>query len=421
ANPTGPLTIAHGRQAVVGDVLARLLEKTGHHVSREYYLNDRGVQIQILGLSVYVRYLEIAGFPRKFPENGYQGAYIRDLAGHVFDKEGKKYLEMPEERALEFFSKYASDTILEDIRVNLHRLGVTFDSYFSEQTLGGNGFIENVLKLLRERGFTYEHEGALWFRSTAFGDDKDRVLIKSNGEFTYLAPDIAYHEEKFKRGYHRIVNLWGPDHHGYVPRLKAACQALGHNAGQVNVLIVQLTTLFRNGEPVRMSTRAGEFVTLKELMDEVGVDAARFFFLMRKIDSHLDFDLELAKKRSDENPVYYVQYAFARISNILKFSETAVSSEVEPALLAESEELEMIKLLSSFGEVLNQASEYLEPYRVVDYLRDVASAFHKFYAKHRVVNPNPELTRARLFLVACVQIVLANGMQIVGISRPEKM
>ncbi len=421
ANPTGPLTIAHGRQAVVGDTLANLLLKTGYQVFREYYLNDRGVQIQILGLSVYIRYLELAGIKKQFPENGYQGAYIGDLAKQVFDNNGRKYAEMSEEKALEFFSKYAADTILEDIRNDLARVGVKFDSYFSEQTLGEKKLIDHVLKKLKDKGYTYEREGALWFNSTAFGDDKDRVLIKSNGEYTYLTPDIAYHEEKFKRGFHRIINFWGPDHHGYVPRVKAACQALGYNADQVNVLIVQLTTLFRNGEPVRMSTRAGEFVTLKELMDEVGVDATRFFFLMRKIESHLDFDLELAKQKSDENPVYYVQYAHARICNILKFSEMPIDANADLSLIKEPEELDVIKLLSSFTENLNQSAQYLEPYRVIDYLRELSATFHKFYAKHRVVNPDPELSKARLFLVACVRRVLANGLQILGVSQPEKM
>ena len=421
ANPTGPLTIAHGRQAVVGDTLGNLLKKTGYYVHREYYLNDRGVQIQILGLSVYLRYLELLGEKREFPETGYQGDYIRDLAKHVLEKDGKKLKEMAETEALAIFSKFAAETILNDIKNDLKRLAVHFDEYFSEQSLSEKNLIKKVLEELKKRGFTYEKEGAFWFRSTDFGDDKDRVLIKSNGEYTYLTPDIAYHEEKFKRGFHRIVNLWGPDHHGYVARVKAACQALGHNPDQVNVLIVQLTTLYRKGEPVRMSTRAGEFVTLKELMDEVGVDATRFFFLMRKIESHLDFDLELAKQKTDENPVYYVQYAHARISSILKFSELPVDPKADISLIRESEELDVVKLLANFPELLNQAAEYLEPYRVIDYLRELATSFHKFYASHRVVNPDPELTKARLFLVACIQRVLRNGLQILGVSHPEKM
>lgn len=421
ANPTGPLTIAHGRQAVVGDTLGNLLKKTGHDVHREYYLNDRGVQIQTLGLSVYIRYLELLGEKREFPETGYKGEYIRDLAKQVLDQEGKKFKDMPEAEAFSFFSKYAADTILEDIRKDLNRLGVQFDEYFSEHSLGTKHLIDKVLDELKKHEFTYEKEGALWFRSTDFGDDKDRVLIKSNGEFTYLTPDIAYHQEKFRRGFHRIINLWGPDHHGYVPRVKAACQALGHDPNRVNVLIVQLTTLYRSGEPVRMSTRAGEFVTLKELMDEVGVDATRFFFLMRKVESHLDFDLELAKQQSDENPVYYVQYAHARISSILKFSEVSIDSKADISLIREPEELDVVKLLAGFPEWLNQAAEYLEPYRVIDYLRELAASFHKFYTLHRVVNPDPELTKARLFLVACIQRVLRNGLRILEVSQPEKM
>ena len=419
ANPTGPLTIAHGRQAVVGDTLGNLLEKTGHNVYREYYLNDRGVQIQTLGLSVYLRYLECLGIHRDFPEKGYQGEYIRDLAKKVLDKEGKKFAAVPEPEAVSYFSTFAADTILQDIQNDLEKLGVHFDNYFSEQTLTDT--IGKVLKELEKRGFTFEQDGALWFRSTDFGDDKDRVLRKSNGEYTYLTPDIAYHEEKFNRGFHRIINFWGPDHHGYVPRVKAACQALGYNPDLVDVLIVQLTTLFRKGEPVRMSTRAGEFVTLKELMDEVGADATRFFFLMRKIESHLDFDLELAKEKSDENPVFYVQYAHARICNVLKFAEIPVDPNADLTLIHEPEELAVVKLLANFPEILNQASEYLEPYRAIDYLRELSGTFHKFYAKHRVVNPDPELSKSRLFLVACVQRVLRNGLQILGVSQPEKM
>ncbi len=421
ANPTGPLTIAHGRQAVVGDALGRILAKTGHVVHCEYYLNDRGVQIQTLGLSVYIRYLEVVGIQKDFPETGYKGEYIRGLAKRIYEKYGKKYFEMDEKKAVEFFSEYAASEILKEIKEDLSRLGVTFDHYFSEQTLAEKKLIENVLSELKKKGFSYEKENALWFRSTEFGDDKDRVLIKSNGEYTYLTPDIAYHEEKFKRGYHRIINFWGPDHHGYVARVKAACQALGHDPSLVNVLIVQLTTLFRKGEPVRMSTRAGEFVTLKELMDEVGVDATRFFFLMRKVESHLDFDLELAKEKSDENPVFYVQYAHARISSLLKFSEMQVDDQVNLSLINEPEEMEVVKLLANFPELLNQSAEYQEPYRVIDYLRDISSSFHKFYTKHRVVNPDVELSKSRLYLVACIQKVLRNGLNILGINAPEKM
>lgn len=421
ANPTGPLTIAHGRQAVVGDAISNILAQTGHQVFREYYLNDRGVQIETLGLSVYVRYLELLAVKREFPESGYKGEYIRDLAHQVLKREGKRFLDVPEPESVAFFSHFAAKTILENIGADLAKLGVRFDQYFSEKKLMEARSINQVLDLLKKRGFSYEKEGAVWFRSTDFKDDKDRVLVKSNGEYTYLTPDIAYHEEKFKRGFHRVINLWGPDHHGYVPRIKAACAALGHDANQVNVLIVQLTTLYRKGEPVRMSTRAGEFVTLKELMDEVGVDATRFFFLMRKVESHLDFDLELAKEKSQENPVYYVQYAYARISSILKYANIPVSSEVNLSLIHEPEEMELVKLLSSFPEVLNQAAEYLEPYRVVDYLRELATRFHKFYSVHRVVSDDPDLSRARLFLVGCTRIVLRNGLALLGIGHPEQM
>ena len=421
ANPTGPLTIAHGRQAALGDTLARILEAVGYTVHKEFYLNDSGRQIRLLGESLWVRYQELFGKKEPLPEEGYQGTYLIELAEKLKHEKGDKIFKAGKDKSLPAVTAYAVESILGGIKKDLETLKVVFDEYFSERFLAEKKQIDRVLKILKEKGLCYESEGALWFRSTQFGDDKDRVLKKKTGEYTYITPDIAYHQTKFERGFQKLVNLWGPDHHGYIPRLKAACQALGYSAKQLHILIVQLTTLYRKGEPVRMSTRAGEFVTLKELVDEVGVDAARFFFLMRKIESHLDFDLELAKQKSDENPVYYLQYAHARISSILAFAERTVERNADLSLIREEEAFDLIKKMSEYPEVLKQASEHLEPYRVVDYLRELAALFHKFYTLHRIVTDDEPLTRARLLLTDCVRIVVRNGLTVLGVSAPNKM
>lgn len=421
ANPTGPLTIAHGRQAVIGDALARILKATGHAVMREYYVNDTGRQIGLLGESQWVRYQGLFGREEAIPEEGYQGAYLIDSAELLRRQKGDSLLKKPRAEAIEECRQFAVREILKGIKEDLKIVRVEFDNYFSEESLRKEGKVEQVIELLKKKGFVYESEGALWFRSTDFGDDKDRVLRKSTGEYTYLAPDMAYHWDKFERKFEGLLNLWGPDHHGYIPRLKAACEALGHDPKQLIILIVQLVTLYRKGEPVRMSTRAGEFVTLRELFEEVGVDATRFFFLLRRIESHLDFDLDLAKTQSDENPVYYLQYAHARISSLLKFARRKVSAEINLGLLKAPEETELIKKLQEYPEILERAAESLEPYRMVDYLREIAAQFHKFYAIHRVVTEDPELTAARLLLVDGVRIVLRNGLLTLGVTPPEKM
>ena len=421
ANPTGPLTIAHGRQACIGDALARILDMTGHSVFREYYLNDTGRQIEILGKSTWLRYLELLGVKIQFPEDGYQGDYIKDLARKVFESEGERFKNEDEKKAIEFFSDFSAQEIMKDIREDLKVLRVNFDNYYSEKQLRASGRIEKTIKVLREKNLVFEAEGALWFQSTAFRDDKDRVLKKSTGEYTYLAPDIAYHQDKFERGFEMIINLWGPDHHGYIPRMKAAVQALSGKEEALKVLIVQLTTLYRKGQPVRMSTRAGEFATLKELMDEVGVDATRIFFLLRRVESLLDFDLDLAKEKSQENPVYYLQYAHARIASILEYAQVSVKQDVDLALLKAKEEFELMKQLENFPQVLAAAAKGLEPYRVVEYLRELATSFHKFYTLHRVVTEDQALTAARLLLVDCVRIVLRNGLEALGVSQPTKM
>ncbi len=421
ANPTGPLTIAHGRQAAIGDCLANILSQTGHPVSREYYLNDAGRQMNLLGRSLWVRYLNEMGRDLLIPEDGYQGAYLIDIAKKLVAIKGDSLLSIPEEAAIRQCLKFACDEIMAGIREDLAGLGVRMDHYFSEGTLYDRGDVEKTIKQLTEKRHLYEQEGALWFASMNFGDDKDRVVRKSTGEYTYLAPDIAYHRYKFERGFNWLINLLGPDHHGYVTRLKAACQALGHRAEDIDVRIVQLTTLYRQGEPVRMSTRAGEFVTLRELMNEVGTDAARFFFIMRKVESHLDFDLELAKQKSQDNPVYYLQYAHARIASLIQFAERKIKPKIDVALLNSEEETALMKQISEFPKALIQASQMLEPYRLADYLRELATCFHKFYAHHRVVTENEALTDARLLLVEAVRITLRNGLRILGLSQPESM
>lgn len=421
ANPTGPLTIAHGRQAAVGDSLVRILRTTGHSVTAEYYLNDAGRQMNLLGRSLWVRYSLELGRPAALPEEGYRGEYLVEVAKKLVKTKKEALLHEPEAKAIDFCRRFAGEDILDGIKEDLREMRVTFDHYFNESSLYDQKAVDQVLSFLTDRGHLYEKDGALWFRSSALGDDKDRVVRKSTGEYTYLAPDIAYHRQKFERGFNELVNLWGPDHHGYIPRLKAACAALGHSAEQVKILIVQLVTLYRKGEPVRMSTRAGEFVTLRELFKEVGVDAARFFFLLRRTESHLDFDLELAKQQSDDNPVYYLQYAHARISSILEFAKRKVDAHAKLERLAEPEELELVKKLAEYPQVLIQASQSLEPYRVVEYLRELAAAFHKFYAAHRAVTEDSELTAARLLLADGVRIVLRNGLAVLGISQPEKM
>lgn len=424
ANPTGPLTIAHGRQAAIGDCLARILEATGHEVSKEFYLNDGGRQIRLLGESFWVRYCEHLGFPAVLPEDGYRGAYLADCAAKFADERGDALLKESKtdhEKALEFCRTYAASEMMKGIREDLAAIRVRFDSYFSEAALYKKGAVEKTLAVLSKKGVLYEEDGAVWLRSEDFGDDKNRVVKKSSGEYTYLAPDIAYHQDKFSRGFNRLINLWGPDHHGYIARLKAACQALGHPAEAIRVLIVQLTTLYRAGEPVRMSTRAGEFVTLRELFEEAGVDATRFFFIMRKVDSHLDFDIELAKAKSQENPVYYLQYAHARIQSLLQFSDEPVDSTANLERLSTEEERHLIKVIADYPKTLVCAAELLEPYRAADYLRELAMAFHKFYSCHRVVTENRELTRARLLLCDAVRIVLRNGLELLGISQPDSM
>jgi len=411
ANPTGSLSVAHARQAAVGDCLANILEFLNFTLQREYYLNDEGNQINILGKSVQLRRQELAGEKIEFPENYYQGDYISEIAKEA-DKQKIKDAGLGD---------FAADYILRIIKQELSDFGVNFDCWYSQKELAKSGKIEDSFAQLRNKGFLYEQDGALWFKSTAFGDDKDRVVIKSDGSQTYLAPDIAYHQDKFNRGFSWLINLWGPDHHGYINRIKASIQALGHSPESLSVIIVQLATIFRNGTPVQMSTRRGQYITLREVLDEVGADAARFFFLMRRTSSHLDFDLEVAKKQSAENPVYYVQYAHARICSILRSATIQIKEDLDFSVLAEKEELDLIKKLLEFEAILNVCLVTCDPYMLTVYLQELSESFHKFYDLYRVLGQGDALTSARLALIKGVKIILSCGLELLGVSQPEKM
>jgi len=412
ANPTGALSVAHARQAAVGDALANILEFLNFRVTREYYLNDEGNQINILGRSVELRQKELVGEKIEFPEDHYQGDYIYDIAREVKSKKGEG----------ETIGDFAADRILNIIKKELEDFGVKFDVWYSQKSLGSSGKIEKYLAELKKKGYLYESEGALWFKSTSFGDDKDRVVKKSDGAYTYLAPDIAYHQEKYKRGFQWLINMWGPDHHGYISRLKASVAAFGHDPDSLSVIIVQLATIFRNGQPVQMSTRRGQYITLREVLDEVGADAARFFFMMRRTSSHLDFDLETAKKQSKDNPVFYVQYAHARICSILNsVSEKINPKKIDFSLLKEKEEVELFKKLSEFSSILNICVQSQDPYMLTVYLTQVAEDFHKFYDNHRVLGQEANLTQSRLALLSAARKVIACGLKLLGVSQPEKM
>jgi len=411
ANPTGVLSVAHARQAAVGDCLANVLSFIGFDVKREYYLNDEGNQINILGKSVCLRLKESQGEIIEFPENYYQGDYIRDIA-----KEAGKFKIKEED-----LGDYAADYILKIIKQELNDFGVKFDCWYSQKNLAKSGKVQKAFEQLKKKGFLYEQDGALWFKSMEFGDDKDRVIVKSDGTQTYLAPDMAYHEDKFNRGFSWLINLWGPDHHGYINRIKASLEAFGHKQDDLSIVIVQLATIFRNGQEIQMSTRRGQYITLREVLDEVGADAARFFFLMRRTSSHLDFDLEVAKKQSAENPVFYVQYAHARICSILRSSPAHVNDDLDLAILKEKEELALIKKLLEFDTILNICRVTTDPYMLTVYLQELSESFHKFYDLHRVLNQDKDLTCARLALIKGVKIVIACGLELLGITQPEKM
>lgn len=420
ANPTGPLSVAHARQAAVGDALASIMEFLGFKVQREYYLNDEGNQINILGRSVELRLKELGGEKIEFPEDHYQGDYIYDIARKV--KSHPSTALGAGKSKVKSISEFAVDYILKIIKKELDGFGVRFDCWYSQKALAKSGKIEKALAELKKKGLLYEEGGALWFKSTEFGDDKDRVVIKSDGSHTYLTPDIAYHQDKYKRGFKELINLWGPDHHGYINRLKASVKAFNHDPDTLSIIIVQLASIFREGKPVQMSTRKGQYITLREVLDEVGRDASRFFFLMRRTSSHLDFDLEVAKRKTQENPVYYVQYAHARICSILNNSQVKIGvKDFEPSLLKEKEELALIKELIRFTAILSICLNTKDPYMLTVYLSSLAESFHKFYDLHRVLGQGEELTHARLCLLEGARIAISTGLELLGVSSPDKM
>jgi len=459
ANPTGPLHVGHGRGAAYGAAVADLLEAVGYEVHREYYVNDAGRQMDILATSVWLRYLELGGEEFEFPSNGYQGDYVQDIAATLRREHGDTYhhsaaevfTDLPADapaggdkeehidaliarsRGLlgdnryRFVFELGLNTILDDIRDDLGLFGVNYEQWFSERSLVESGAVNRALERLRHSEHVYEKDGALWFRSTDYGDEKDRVLVRDNGQSTYFASDIAYHMDKLERGFDRVIDIWGADHHGYVPRVKAALQALGDDPARLDVLLVQFAVLYRGGEKVQMSTRSGEFVTLRQLRKEVGRDAARYFYVMRKCEQHMDFDLDLAKSQSSDNPVYYVQYAHARVMSVfrqlqekqLAWDQAAGTSAL--ATLGEPHEQALMISLSRYPEILESAALNHEPHQLTSYLRELANDFHTYYNAHVFLVDDSELRNARLALIEATRQVIANGLQLLGVSAPDSM
>ncbi len=459
ANPTGPLHVGHGRGAAYGAAVADLLEAVGYAVHREYYVNDAGRQMDILAASVYLRYLELCGEEVPFPANGYQGDYVWDI-GAALHRENGDTLRHP---VNEVFSDVPPDepaggdkevhidaiiarcqsllgatdyrkvfdeglnAILHNIRQDLKEFGVVYDEWFSERSLTENHAVESCIERLKNSGHTYEKDGALWFRSTDYGDEKDRVVIRENGQSTYFASDIAYHANKLERGYDRVIDIWGADHHGYVPRVKAALKALGDDPGRLDVLLVQFAILYRHGEKAQMSTRSGEFVTLRELRNEVGNDAARFFYVMRKCEQHMDFDLDLAKSQSNDNPVYYIQYAHARVMSVMRqlkekqLEWDRAAGNAGLAILTETHEQELMISLSRYPEILESAADNHEPHQLTYYLRELANDFHTYYNAHTFLVEDSTLRNARLNLIEATRQVIANGLGLLGVSAPDTM
>ena len=441
ANPTGPLHVGHGRGAAVGQALARLLRAVGYDVVSEYYINDAGRQMKLLGASVYARLQELAGKSVAFPEEGYHGEYIRLAAEQIRVSDGPQLATLPPAEAEQRCRDLAYRTLLQQIRDDLSALGIEFESWFSEASLIESGAVERAFTELKSQELLFEEDGALWFRSSRFGDEKDRVVRKKDGECTYLASDIAYHRDKLQRGYDLLIDVWGADHHGYIPRMQGVIQAYGYPKERLQVVLVQLVKLLRDGAEVKMSKRSGEFITMREVLDEVGGDAAKFFFLMRDSKTHLDFDLELAKQRSSDNPVYYVQYAHARIASLWRVAAARgiacpTASEADLSVLTDPDELALIRKLSIFPEAVEASALAFEPHRLTYYLQQLAALLHTFYNKHRILPPvvdqdggeatvaeeiSPKTTAARLVLMRSVQQVVKNGLNVLGISAPEQM
>ena len=467
ANPTGPLHVGHGRGAAFGATVANLLEAVGYQVHREYYVNDAGRQMNILAASVWLRYLEHCGEQFPFPSNGYRGEYVRAIAAELYAEQGgayvvpaarvfadlppdeirdeagnpigdgdkERYIDALVERArallgdhrYRYLFERGLSAILDDIRDDLREFGVVYDHWYSERALEERGAVNKVINRLRDADYVYSQDGALWFRSTAFGDEKDRVVERENGQTTYFASDIAYHLEKFERGFDWVIDVWGADHHGYIPRVKAALQAMGENPDRLDVLLVQFAILYRNGERAQMSTRSGEFVTLRELRQEVGNDAARFFYVMRKSEQHLDFDLDLAKSQSRDNPVYYIQYAYARVCSVVRqlrekeFSRDQQRGLAHLALLSDPHEDALLVALSRYPEVVEAAAISHEPHQLAHYLRELANAFHSYYNECRVLVAEDDLRDARINLSLATRQVIKNGLILLGVSAPEVM
>jgi len=423
ANPTGPLSIGHGRQAILGDSIARLLEATDHDVYREYYYNNAGRQMRVLGESTRARYLELLDVEHEFPEDGYQGEYIVDIARSLVEEHGDS---LKDHEDVTPFKEQAEKFIFKDISSTLQRMGIVFDNYYNEQSLYEDGHIDSVVSELRSKGYVYEKDNAVWFKTTEFGHEQDRVIIKSSGEPTYRLPDIAYHREKFKRDFDWLIDIFGSDHIATVPDVLAGVKALGYDPGKVTVVLHQFVTLTRDGKQVKMSTRKANFVTVDELCDEVGLDPVRFFFMMRKADSQMEFDLDLATKQSQENPVYYVQYAYARLCSILRqapekgFADLQIDT-ADKTLLVEPEELNLLKTMSAFPGIIENAALELAPHKIIFYLMELAGQLHSFYNKHKVISDNKELSLARLYLIGALSVVLKNGLDISGLSAPESM
>jgi len=440
ANPTGPLHIGHGRGAAAGSALCNILRAAGYDIQSEFYINDAGLQVKLLGRSVHARYQQASGNDVPFPEDGYQGDYIEVIAKAIKEGEGDKYLNRTFEECGEFFTDYSYKMMLANLETDLKDFGVTFDTWQSEKELHEKGMVEDALNTLKDKGLLYEKDGATWFSSSEFGDDKDRVIRKQDGEFTYFASDICYHKNKLDRGFDTIIDIWGADHHGYIPRVRSVLEAFGLPKEKFEVILIQMVSLLRHGEPVQMSKRSGQFVTLREVIEEVGTDVAKFIFLTRRTDSHLDFDIEVAKEQSSENPVFYVQYAFARISSLFRQAaeKHVLDADVEDqstqrkvlkekigeadfSLLVENEDFLLIKKILQYPMVFEGAALSYEVNRITFYLQELASVFHSYYNKHRVISEDMNLSLTRLCMCRAVQIVLEEGLKLLGVSAPERM